>query len=147
MVTHYLKSPVIARYVRFRPMNWFQRICMRVEIYGCKGISLYIYSDKLVRFLHFLFLTRRQRKRNFCVILINCALLFCHHETALANKIFDLSSISWFLGNTSEVISGIVSCCSHSWQNSSGNFESGLFYRFLKIYFVVFAKARETRRN
>ncbi|XP_022786019.1 uncharacterized protein LOC111326318 [Stylophora pistillata] len=37
VVTHHLKNPVIGRYVRFRPINWFRRICMRVEIYGCKA--------------------------------------------------------------------------------------------------------------
>ncbi|KAL9983324.1 hypothetical protein ACROYT_G005476 [Oculina patagonica] len=37
VVTHNLRNPVIARYVRFRPVNWFNRICIRVEIYGCKA--------------------------------------------------------------------------------------------------------------
>ena len=35
---------MIARYVRFRPVNWFNRICMRVEIYGCPGDFSSIHS-------------------------------------------------------------------------------------------------------
>lgn len=35
---------MIARYVRFRPVNWFNRICMRVEIYGCTGDFSSIHS-------------------------------------------------------------------------------------------------------
>ncbi|EDO43192.1 predicted protein, partial [Nematostella vectensis] len=36
-VKHLLASPVVGRLVRFLPTTWHNRICMRVEICGCKG--------------------------------------------------------------------------------------------------------------
>ncbi|XP_015772540.1 PREDICTED: EGF-like repeat and discoidin I-like domain-containing protein 3 isoform X4 [Acropora digitifera] len=35
IVFHVLNPPVRARYIRFRPTAWHQRISMRVELYGC----------------------------------------------------------------------------------------------------------------
>ena len=32
---HELHPPIIARYVRFRPLTWFVHITMRAELYGC----------------------------------------------------------------------------------------------------------------
>uniref|UniRef100_UPI00358F8A25 neuropilin-2-like n=1 Tax=Myxine glutinosa TaxID=7769 RepID=UPI00358F8A25 len=31
----HLPEPILARYVRFKPMSWYQGIAMRIEIYGC----------------------------------------------------------------------------------------------------------------
>ncbi|EDO31286.1 predicted protein, partial [Nematostella vectensis] len=38
-VKHLLASPVVGRLVRFLPTAWYNRICMRVEVFGCKGIG------------------------------------------------------------------------------------------------------------
>ncbi|XP_015762776.1 PREDICTED: EGF-like repeat and discoidin I-like domain-containing protein 3 isoform X1 [Acropora digitifera] len=35
IVFHDLNPPIRARYIRFRPTAWHQRISMRVELYGC----------------------------------------------------------------------------------------------------------------
>ncbi|XP_048585280.1 uncharacterized protein LOC5502169 isoform X2 [Nematostella vectensis] len=35
-VKHLLASPVVGRLVRFLPTAWYNRICMRVEVFGCK---------------------------------------------------------------------------------------------------------------
>ena len=39
VVTHDLRPPFMAKYIRFRPVAWEFRIAMRVELYGCKGIT------------------------------------------------------------------------------------------------------------
>lgn len=31
-----LKTPFRARYVRILPTHWYNQICLRVELYGCK---------------------------------------------------------------------------------------------------------------
>lgn len=36
-VLHQLNPPIRARYIRFLPEEWKERISMRVELYGCKG--------------------------------------------------------------------------------------------------------------
>ena len=33
---HSLKVPFWARYVRIVPTHWYNHICLRVELYGCK---------------------------------------------------------------------------------------------------------------
>ncbi|KAK2570616.1 Neuropilin-2 [Acropora cervicornis] len=35
MITHYLRHPVEANYIRVRPLAWVQLICLRLELYGC----------------------------------------------------------------------------------------------------------------
>ncbi|KAL9953934.1 hypothetical protein ACROYT_G041410 [Oculina patagonica] len=35
VVYHVLNPPITARYIRFRPMAWYNWISMRVELYGC----------------------------------------------------------------------------------------------------------------
>lgn len=35
MITHYLRQPVEANYIRVRPLAWVQLICLRLELYGC----------------------------------------------------------------------------------------------------------------
>lgn len=37
---HELKSPIRARYIRFRPTAWNGHITMRVELYGCTGVVI-----------------------------------------------------------------------------------------------------------
>lgn len=34
-VLHFFEVPLVARYLRFQPQTWINKICMRVEIYGC----------------------------------------------------------------------------------------------------------------
>ncbi|XP_044171679.1 uncharacterized protein LOC114977630 isoform X7 [Acropora millepora] len=36
IVYHRLNPPIMARYIRFRPVNWNNHISMRVEVFGCK---------------------------------------------------------------------------------------------------------------
>ncbi|XP_068706114.1 retinoschisin-like [Montipora foliosa] len=36
IIYHKLNPPIMARYVRFRPVTWHNHISMRVEVYGCK---------------------------------------------------------------------------------------------------------------
>ena len=38
VVSHDLIPPIMARYIRFRPLAWHLQIAMRVELYGCQGI-------------------------------------------------------------------------------------------------------------
>ena len=33
---HILTQPIIARYIRIHPTEWYGYICMRVELFGCK---------------------------------------------------------------------------------------------------------------
>ncbi|XP_078363993.1 polycystin family receptor for egg jelly-like [Oculina patagonica] len=35
VVYHEINPPITARYIRFRPVSWYARIAMRVELYGC----------------------------------------------------------------------------------------------------------------
>ncbi|XP_078351506.1 polycystin family receptor for egg jelly-like isoform X2 [Oculina patagonica] len=35
VVYHKLQPPIISRYIRFRPVSWYNHIAMRVEVYGC----------------------------------------------------------------------------------------------------------------
>ena len=35
VVYHDLNPPIIARYIRFLPVEWKDEISMRVELYGC----------------------------------------------------------------------------------------------------------------
>lgn len=42
-VLHQLNPPVRARYIRFLPKEWEERISMRVELYGCKGYYYYFF--------------------------------------------------------------------------------------------------------
>ena len=37
IVYHKLARQITARYIRFNPVEWYYRISMRVEIYGCEG--------------------------------------------------------------------------------------------------------------
>lgn len=37
IVTHAINPPLLARYVRIHPRGWSSRICMRVELYGCRA--------------------------------------------------------------------------------------------------------------
>lgn len=41
IVSHELKPPIWARYIRFHPKTWYSHISMRVEVYGCKKGTLY----------------------------------------------------------------------------------------------------------
>lgn len=41
IVSHSLTVPIIARYIRFRPLAWNNQIGMRVELYGCQGTHLF----------------------------------------------------------------------------------------------------------
>ena len=46
VVYHELQPPIMARYIRFRPVKWNGHISMRVELYGCikgavKDVSFY----------------------------------------------------------------------------------------------------------
>jgi len=52
---HLLSRPFVARYVRFKPLSWIGKICMRVEVFGCPyscdrpfGISYRAIPDKAV---------------------------------------------------------------------------------------------------
>ncbi|XP_068721032.1 uncharacterized protein [Montipora capricornis] len=36
IISHILNPPIMARYIRFRPVTWHNHISMRVEVYGCK---------------------------------------------------------------------------------------------------------------
>ena len=38
VVSHDLNPPILARYIRFRPLAWHRVIAMRVELYGCQGM-------------------------------------------------------------------------------------------------------------
>ena len=33
-----LTPPITTRYIRFKPVEWYSHISMRIEIYGCPGI-------------------------------------------------------------------------------------------------------------
>lgn len=33
-----LLVPFIAKFVRIRPLTWHQRICLRLELFGCPGM-------------------------------------------------------------------------------------------------------------
>ena len=35
VVSHELRPPIRARYIRFRPLTWNNHISMRVELFGC----------------------------------------------------------------------------------------------------------------
>ena len=35
-----LTPPITARYIRFKPVEWYSHISMRIEIYGCQGILI-----------------------------------------------------------------------------------------------------------
>ena len=35
VVYHDLNPPIIARYIRFKPVEWQDGMSMRVELYGC----------------------------------------------------------------------------------------------------------------
>ncbi|KAL9960203.1 hypothetical protein ACROYT_G033625 [Oculina patagonica] len=37
VIYHDLNPPITARYIRFRPVAWYDRIMMRVEVYGCQA--------------------------------------------------------------------------------------------------------------
>lgn len=38
-----LSPPIVARYIRFRPVTWYRQIAMRVELYDCQqGTKNYI---------------------------------------------------------------------------------------------------------
>ncbi|XP_078352793.1 uncharacterized protein LOC144637605 [Oculina patagonica] len=39
VVSHELNPPIRARYIRFVPVTWYDRISMRVELYGCQECS------------------------------------------------------------------------------------------------------------
>ena len=41
IVSHELKPPIWARYIRFHPKTWYGHVSMRVEVYGCKKGTLY----------------------------------------------------------------------------------------------------------
>ena len=41
-VLHFFEVPLVARYLRFQPQTWINKICMRVEIYGC-ALSKFIF--------------------------------------------------------------------------------------------------------
>ena len=34
--THWLSSPITARFLRFNPKTWNNSPCLRVEVYGCQ---------------------------------------------------------------------------------------------------------------
>ena len=38
-MSHDLIPPIVARYVRFRPIAWSGWVSMRVELYGCQGTT------------------------------------------------------------------------------------------------------------
>lgn len=43
IVSHDLSPPIKARFIRFRPIAWYNQISMRVELYDCpKGTNLSI---------------------------------------------------------------------------------------------------------
>ncbi|XP_015764736.1 PREDICTED: uncharacterized protein LOC107343668 [Acropora digitifera] len=47
IVFHVLNPPIRARYTRFRPTAWHQRISMRVELYGCSdSLSVIVCEDQ-----------------------------------------------------------------------------------------------------
>ena len=43
IVYHRLNPSIMARYIRFRPVNWNNHISMRVEVFGCKQGEVIIY--------------------------------------------------------------------------------------------------------
>ena len=44
VVSHDLIPPIMARYIRFRPLAWHWQIAMRVELYGCHGNRDFCFS-------------------------------------------------------------------------------------------------------
>ena len=44
VVSHELKPPIWARYIRFHPKTWHSHISMRVEVYGCKKGTLFNFT-------------------------------------------------------------------------------------------------------
>lgn len=49
VVSHVLTPQIMARYFRFRPRTWQERVSMRVELYGCPG-AYFIFSNINVLF-------------------------------------------------------------------------------------------------
>ena len=41
IVYHKLNPPIQARYIRLRPTAWYGHISLRMELYGCPGITQY----------------------------------------------------------------------------------------------------------
>ena len=48
IVSHELKPPIWARYIRFHPKTWYGHISMRVEVYGCKKGTLFNFTQSLL---------------------------------------------------------------------------------------------------
>ena len=42
-VLHFFTVPLVTRYLRFQPQSWKNKICMRIEIYGC-ALSKFVAS-------------------------------------------------------------------------------------------------------
>ena len=56
VVYHVLNPPIRARYIRFRPEDWYEHISMRVELYGCReGTCKFLSSGSCLFFLLLLF--------------------------------------------------------------------------------------------
>ena len=43
VVYHKLDNAIRSRYIRFRPTAWHLHISMRVEVYGCQGIDVFLF--------------------------------------------------------------------------------------------------------
>jgi len=41
VVYNRVSPPIISRYIRILPVEWYGHISMRMELYGCPGISRY----------------------------------------------------------------------------------------------------------
>ena len=46
IVTHPFNPPLLARFIRIHPRGWSSRICMRVELYGCRAGKGYFSSNE-----------------------------------------------------------------------------------------------------
>ena len=47
---HVLDQPIIARYIRIHPVAWYGRICMRVELFGCRK-GIFIIASFMIKFM------------------------------------------------------------------------------------------------
>ena len=41
VVYHDLNPPITARYIRFRAVSYYRYVTLRVELYGCRGDSVF----------------------------------------------------------------------------------------------------------
>ena len=55
VVYHDLSNAIQARYIRFRPTAWHGHISMRVEVYGCKGIDVFLFRNSVIFYFPYIY--------------------------------------------------------------------------------------------